>query len=179
MKCRSCGWSNPDGEEFCAKCHAHLLYDVFISYSRKDYVDESGRVLPNNMISKIKDCFKANGITYWFDEEGIFSGDEFASVLTKAIRNSKVFLFISSAYSNLSKWTSNEISTALVFDKPIIPFRLDESTYNDSVMMKIISFDYIQCKDEIVALKKLLISVEHHLNDAKILLFSHGMFSLL
>ena len=87
-------------------------YDVFISYSRKDYVDDIGNVLPNNILSKIRDAFKANGITYWFDEEGIYSGEEFASIITKAIRNSKIFLFIASANSNKSKWTSNEISTA-------------------------------------------------------------------
>ena len=115
------------------------------------------------MISKIKDTLKAHGISYWFDEEGIYSGDEFASVLTKAIRNSKIFLFISSFNSNQSKWTSNEISTALEFKKTIIPFRLDESPYNDSVMMKIVSFDYIECKDEEKALNKLIKAVKHHI----------------
>ena len=114
------------------------------------------------MLSKIKDTFKANGISYWFDEEGIYSGDEFASVITNAIRNSRIFLFISSVNSNQSKWTSNEISTALEFKKPIIPFRIDNSPYNDSVMMKIISFDYIECKDEEKAMSKLLRAVKHH-----------------
>lgn len=71
----------------CEKCGTPLTFDVFISYSRKDYVDD-GNVIPDNMLSKIKDAFKANGISYWFDEEGIYSGDEFASVLTSAIRNS-------------------------------------------------------------------------------------------
>lgn len=138
-------------------------YDVFISYSRKDYVDEHENVIPNNMLSKIRDTLKANGISYWFDEEGIYSGDEFASVLTNAIRNSRIFLFISSVNSNQSKWTSNEISTALEFKKPIIPFRIDNSPYNDSVMMKIVSFDYIECKDEEKAMSKLLRAMKHHL----------------
>lgn len=137
-------------------------YDVFISYSRKDYVDE-GQVIPGNMLSKIKEAFKANSISYWFDEEGIYSGDEFASVLTGAIRNSRIFLFVSSVNSNQSRWTSNEISTALVFGKPVIPFRLDDSPYNDSVMMKIISYDYIECKDEKKAIEKLIRAVKHHL----------------
>jgi hypothetical protein len=139
------------------------MFDVFISYSRKDYVDDAGNVLPNNMLSKIRNSFKANGISYWFDEEGIYSGDEFASVLTNAIRNSRIFLFISSVNSNQSKWTSNEISTALEFKKPIIPLRLDKSPYNDSVMMKIVSFDYIECKEEEKAISKLLRAIKHHL----------------
>ena len=143
------------------KCNVPFTFDVFISYSRKDYVDDAGNVLDNNILSKIKDTLKANGISYWFDEEGIYSGDEFASVLTNAIRNSRIFLFISSINSNQSKWTSNEISTAFEFKKPIIPFRIDNSPYNDSVMMKIISFDYIECKDEQKAINKLLRAVEH------------------
>lgn len=138
-------------------------YDVFISYSRKDYLDDAGNVLKNNVLSKIKETLKSNGRSFWFDEEGIYSGDEFASVITRAIRNSKIFLFISSVNSNQSKWTSNEISTALEFGKPIIPFRLDGSPYNDSVMMKIVSLDYIEGKDVEKAMGKLLRAIEHHL----------------
>lgn len=163
VRCSRCGWDNPQGIRRCEKCNAPLMFDVFISYSRKDYVDDAGNVLPNNMLSKIRDSFKANGISYWFDEEGIYSGDEFASVLTNAIRNSRIFLFISSVNSNQSKWTSNEISTALEFKKPIIPLRLDKSPYNDSVMMKIVSFDYIECKEEEKAISKLLRAIKHHL----------------
>ena len=163
VRCSRCGWDNPEGLGHCENCGAPLTFDVFISYSRKDYADEIGNALPNNMLSKIKDTFKANGISYWFDEEGIYSGDEFASVLTNAIRNSRIFLFISSVNSNQSKWTSNEISTALEFKKTIIPFRLDESPYNDSVMMKIVSFDYIECRDAEKAMNKLLRAIKHHL----------------
>lgn len=164
VQCDNCGWRNPDGMERCEKCNAPLMFDVFISYSRKDYIREE-KVIPSNVLSKIKDAFKANGISYWFDEEGIYSGDEFAGVLTKAIRNSKVFLFISSVNSNQSIWTSNEISTAIEFGKTIIPFRIDSSPYNDSVMMKIVSYDYIECKsgDEDSAINKLLRAVRHHL----------------
>lgn len=165
--CEICGWENPNGLDHCEHCNAPLAHDVFISYSRKDYVDDKGDVLPNNVLSKVKDLFKAHGVSYWFDEEGIYSGDEFASVLTRAIRNCKIFLFVSSKNSNQSKWTSNEISTALEFKKIIIPFRLDESPYNDSVMMKIVSYDYIECKDEKKALDKLLRAVKHHLPSSK------------
>lgn len=163
VRCSKCGWDNPQGLSCCENCNAPLSFDVFISYSRKDYVDDAGNVLPNNLISKIRDNLKANGISYWFDEEGIYSGDEFASVLTNAIRNSQIFLFGSSVNSNQSNWTSNEISTALEFKKPIIPLRLDNSPYNDSVMMKIVSFDHIECKEDEKAISKLLRAVKHHL----------------
>lgn len=52
-------------------------FDVFISYSRKDYVDEQKNVIPGNEVSKVKDALTKAGITYWFDEEGIYSGENF------------------------------------------------------------------------------------------------------
>ena len=136
-------------------------YDVFISYSRKDYVDLNRHVIPGNALSKIKDMLTQNGLTYWFDEEGIYSGQEFTSVITKAIRTSKVFVFVSSKHSNSSAWTSNEIAIAKRLNKPIIPFCLDDSPYNDSVMMLIAALDYIDGRDQntayiiIIPIKKL------------------------
>ena len=50
-------------------------YDVFISYSRKDYLDDNGNVINGNVISKVKDILTKENISYWFDEDGIYSGD--------------------------------------------------------------------------------------------------------
>lgn len=163
MKCKKCGYDNPIGSEMCVNCSSPLIIDVFISYSRRDYVDSSGKLIRNNIISYIKDSLTAEGISYWFDEDGIYSGDEFASIITKAIRNSKVFLFVSSKNSNASEWTSNEISAAMEFKKTIIPFRIDNSPYNDSVMMKIISLDYIECKNRDRAIAQLIRAIKHRL----------------
>lgn len=141
-----------------------MKYDVFISYSRKDYVDDDENIIKGNIVSRIKNLFKAKGITYWFDEDGIFHGDEFAGVIGRAIRESRVFLFISSVNSNASRWTSNEIATAHSLNKPIIPFRLDDSPYNDSVLMRISALDYIMCRDVDKALTKLITAVNHRIN---------------
>lgn len=137
-----------------------MKYDVFISYSRKDYIDENDNIIKGNIVSKKKELLSENNISFWFDEEGIYSGDEFASVITKAIRDSQVFLFISSANSNASTWTSNEIATALMYNKPIIPFKTDDTPYNDSVMLRISSFDFIDYKNLDKAFVKLINSVK-------------------
>ena len=71
-----------------------MEYDVFISYSRKDYVDENKQVIPGNVISRIKELFDANGISYWFDEDGFLEENPYAPEIK--IRASKLFLFISS-----------------------------------------------------------------------------------
>ena len=60
-----------------------MSYDVFISYSRRDYKDKNNQIIPGNIISQIKEMFDANGITYWFDEDGVFSGDAFAPTIAK------------------------------------------------------------------------------------------------
>lgn len=161
IRCKECGCENPLGSAKCSNCSAQLITDVFISYSRKDYVDSNGKLIKNNIISTIKTSLSAAGISYWFDEDGIYSGEEFASIITRAIRNSTVFLFVSSVNSNASRWTSNEIATEMAFKKPIIPFRIDDSPYNDSVMMKIISLDYIECKDRLRAMEQLIRAVRY------------------
>lgn len=119
-------------------------YDVFISYSRKDYVDETTKEkIPNNVISIIKKNFDDNGITYWIDEDGIYVGDEYMIKIADAIADSSILLFVSSANSNASEWTPGEIGTAHLYKKKIIPFRIDDTPYARSIIVKIASLNYI------------------------------------
>ena len=90
-----------------------MQYDVFISYSRKDYLDDNGNIIYGNIVSKIKDSLKKNGITYWIDEDGINSGDDFARLIVKSIKDSKLLLFVSRENSNNSEWTRKEIASAV------------------------------------------------------------------
>lgn len=139
-------------------------YDVFISYSRGDYVDENKQVIPDNIINKIRDLFDANGISYWFDEDGVYSGDAFAPIIARNIKASKLFLFVSSLNSNASEWTSNEIAVAYQYKKKIIPFRFDNTVYNESVIMYIARLDYIEYKSNpSKALGRLLNSIQTYL----------------
>lgn len=118
-------------------------YDVFISYSRKDYVDDQKNVIPGNEVSKIKDALNQAGITYWFDEEGIYSGQNFVEKIVTNIENAKIFLFLSTANANKSPWTCKEIASADEFKKHIIPVRIDSSPYNKKVMFRIADLDFI------------------------------------
>lgn len=120
------------------------IHDVFISYSRKDYVDEHKNVIPDNEVSKIKDALTEVGITYWFDEEGIYSGQNFVEKIVTNIENAKIFLFLSTANANKSPWTCKEIASADEFKKHIIPVRIDTSPYNKKVLFRIADLDYIE-----------------------------------
>ena len=119
-------------------------YDVFISYSRKDYVDEHKNVIPGNVVSKIKDALTEAGITFWFDEEGIYSGQNFVEKIVTNIENAKIFLFLSTANANKSPWTCKEIASADEFKKHIIPVRIDSTPYNKKVLFRIADLDYIE-----------------------------------
>ena len=141
-----------------------MKYDVFISYSHKDYIDENKQVIPNNIISQIKQLLDDNNISYWFDEDGIYHGDAFAPIIARQIKMARIFLFISSTNSNASEWTSNEIATAYTYKKKIIPFKYDNSIYNDSVILYIARLDYIEyLANPTKSLNHLLTSIKQYL----------------
>lgn len=118
-------------------------YDVFVSYSRKDYIDEAGNPIVGSAISELLEFLDHNGITYWFDKDGIYSGSEFVEVITDAITESKMMIFVSSEHSNASPWTTGEIFEALEQEKLIVPFKIDDSQYNKKYRMMVRPLDFI------------------------------------
>lgn len=134
-------------------------YDVFISYSRRDYV-QNDEIIPGNPISAIIDLFDKNGVSYWIDKEGIFSGEEFVKEISKAIVNSKMLVFVSSKSSNESEYTCGELLKAKKAKKLIIPFLIDKCDFNDKfeiLLLPLQHIDYIEQPDK--ALAKLLRAV--------------------
>lgn len=151
-------------------------YDVFISYSRADYKDANNVPIPGNVISKITSELNKQNISFWIDEDGIYTGDNFAPKIAKAIESSQVFVFVSSENSNKSPWTQNEVCVAQSYKKPILPLKCDDSTYAVSVIMYLAMLDYCDYKslgDK--AIKQLVDSIKeklpskHHGEDTKTL----------
>lgn len=131
---------------FATRLMAEIKYDVFISYSRKDHVDDNDNIIEGNIVSRIKEILAQNGIKYWFDEEGIYSGDRFLEIIVKNIRNARMFLFVSTYNSNfVAKWTSKELNTAFNEGKKIIPVKCDSSDYCDSIKLLLSDIDTIDC----------------------------------
>ena len=126
-------------------------YDVFISYARKDYVDESNHINPRSIICTIQHALNEAGLTYWIDKEGLKPGESFSEKIANQIENCKVFLLVSSSHSNQSKWVVNEVATAHHFNKPIIPFRSDNSEYNKGLLFYIAGLQYIDTQSGISA----------------------------
>ena len=128
------------------------MYDVFISYSRKD----------SERVNQFVDIFVNEGYSVWIDKDGIESGDQFKLIIVKAIEESKMVLFFSSEASNASTWTAKEIGIANARSKPIIPIKLDNSNYNRQVEFDLINNDFVDFSDgraNEAAMKKLLKSI--------------------
>ena len=117
-------------------------YDVFISYSRKDYVKDDVEI-PGNPITAIMDCFDRNDVKYWVDKKGIYHGQEFIEVIADAIANSKMLVFVSSVHSNESIYTAGEILEALDGKKAVIPVKIDDSPYSKKFRIPLRPLDYI------------------------------------
>ena len=135
-------------------------YDVFISYSRRDY-EKDGHPIPGNVISQIDKLFRDNGISHWIDLEGVYSGAEFMPIIVKAISESIMMVFVSSEASNQSRWTPGEVVEALKKDKTIVPFRIDDTEYNDRFRLALNSLNFIDYfKNPEAALSDLLRDVK-------------------
>ena len=61
-------------------------YDVFISYSRHDYMDDNENIIPNNEVSKIMEALTDAGITYWTDKRGFILGISSRKNYLKSLR---------------------------------------------------------------------------------------------
>ena len=144
-----------------------IEYDVFISYARSDYEDRKTKEkIPNSMVSQIKEYLSVNNISYWFDEDGIYSGDAFAKEIANSIKNSKLFLFISSAHSNMSDWTCREIAIATMYKKKILPVKIDESVYDESVILYLANLDFVDLtRNHEQGLKAMVRSINNFLNN--------------
>ena len=114
-------------------------YDIFISYSRKDFdevcclIDAIKKRIPS------LDC--------WFDMDGIESGDEFDENIIMAIDNSKYLLFAVSDNSIASKWSKMEVTYARNSGKRIIPVLLRHSTLKGWVLFHFGKIDTIDSTD--------------------------------
>lgn len=143
-----------------------LKQDVFISYARKDYVDQAGKVIPGNPISAIRQRLEQEGISYWFDEEGIYSGQNFVDKIVTNLEASRLFLFLSTANANQSDWTCKEIASAAELGKPIIPVRIDSTPYNRKVMFRIADIDYVPYyQNPEKGMDSMVESIRHHLEE--------------
>jgi hypothetical protein len=113
-----------------------MKYDVFISYSRKDFDEVSA------LIETIRAEIPA--LSMWFDITGIESGDEFEEKIISAIDNSSYVLFALSDNALESQWTKDEVIYAKNTGKKIIPILLNGASLKGWFLFK---FGRVDCID--------------------------------
>lgn len=113
-----------------------MEYDVFISYSRKDF-DEVSALLET--IRK-----EVPGLSVWFDLNGIESGDDFEDKIISAIDDSSYILFALSDNSLESEWTKKEVMYAKNTGKRVVPVLLKGAQLKKWFLFK---FGTVDCID--------------------------------
>lgn len=115
------------------------MYDVFISYSRKDA----------DIANRICKAFDDAGITYFIDRQGIGGAYDFPEVLAEAIISSKIVLYLASNNSYASKFTQSEITFA--FNRKskgsILPYIIDNSSMPISLELVFSSINWRNMKE--------------------------------
>lgn len=127
--------------------------DVFISYSRKD----------QEQAFAICELLNKNGISYWIDKEGKYSGSNFKGVIVEQIKNSNIVLFLSSQNSNQSSNVIKEIGIAVHYQKPIIPIKLDTYSYDINIEYDLCNIDYIEYNSDKSYTNRLIDSIRVHM----------------
>ena len=130
-------------------------HQVFISYSRKDV----------DAVTVVREMLDRNGITYWIDKEGIFSGENYKEVIVDAIEMARAVVFVSSVHSNASINVIRELGYAVRESRTIIPLMLDDAPFAKSIRLDIsdihqVDFDGGSPEAE----KNLVMSVQYVLN---------------
>lgn len=122
---------------------AQVKQKVFVSYSRKDYLDKDNMPITGSAVEKIVSTLKQHEIEVWIDIQDHYAGENFPKKLAKQIRGADIILFISSLHSNESDWVEKEINYAYLHKKNIIPVRIDDTLFNENFDILLAGIDYI------------------------------------
>ncbi len=98
-----------------------MIYDIFISYSRRDY----------EIVSKINDRIRDWGYNPYFDKLELKDGDSYAEEIMAAITSSRLIIVIYSEHLGKSTWNRKEIEYAYSKGKDILVLNLDTSCQTD------------------------------------------------
>ena len=121
-------------------------YDVFISYSRADYLDENNNIIIGSPVDIIVKTLDSNNIKYWIDIDGDNASNQYMSKIANAISNSRRVIFVSSKKSNdhNSYWPIKEILFASEKQKEIIPIRIDNCEFHNDIALALAGLDTLE-----------------------------------
>lgn len=94
-----------------------MNHDIFISYSSKQ----------KSIADGVCHYLEENGFKCWMAPRDIPVGSEYGDLIEEAIKTCKAVVLVFSEAASISKWVKGEINVAFSEDKPILPFRVDET----------------------------------------------------
>ncbi len=94
-----------------------MHHDIFISYSSKQ----------KSIADGVCHYLEENGFKCWMAPRDIPVGSEYGDLIEEAIKACKAVVLVFSEAASISKWVKGEINVAFTEDKPILPFRVDET----------------------------------------------------
>ena len=90
--------------------------DVFVSYSSKDKTTANAAC----------ETLEARGIRCWIAPRDVLPGEEYASALVRALRDSRIMVLIFSSSSNQSPQVLREVERAVSKGMMILPLRIED-----------------------------------------------------
>ena len=96
---------------------------TFISYSTKDF----------ETVKKIVSALEQNGVKCFYAPRDIEPGTDYATEIVKAIKNLDCVTLIFSNASNTSMYVLREINSAILNNKTVIPFKIDDAMPSESM----------------------------------------------
>lgn len=117
--------------------------DIFISYCSKDI----------ELVKEICLELKNNKFSYWVSHENHDFGEQYAATIITQITEAKIFLVFVSKASNMSTHVINEINSAVMRDKIIIPVIINDVKLSPAMEYYLASNHYLiyQPNSEFVA----------------------------
>lgn len=113
---------------------------IFISYSRKDLA----------VVRRLRDeIHSRTGILPWMDLSGIETGTQFADVITKAIDDCELLVFVISRHSIQSEWTEREVLYAQDAAKKIYPVVIDDVELTGKMKFLLINIDRVNIREDV------------------------------
>lgn len=94
-----------------------MNHDIFISYSSKQ----------KSIADGVCHYLEENGFKCWMAPRDIPGGSDYGDLIEEAIKTSKIAVLVFSEAASISKWVKGEINVAFSEDKPILPFRVDDT----------------------------------------------------
>lgn len=95
-----------------------MAHDVFLSYSSQD----------KTTADAVCAGLEAEGIRCWIAPRDIPPGSNYGAEINSALKNCAVFVLIFSKPAGDSVWVMKEVERAISYRKPVVPFRIDETT---------------------------------------------------